>query len=253
MATYNKRGYKPKDKKQEVEQLDSTTAEVFNTLDESASKSEQWIEKNSKPLFYGLVLVAGLILSFLAYTKYVVEPTELEASNELAFPKKYFDQANTASGAAIDSLLTLSLEGADGNYGFLDIATTYSSTKAGNIANYYAGVSYLKMKNYEQAIAFLGDFSSSDVGLSPVAYGAIGDAFSGLEQYEDAISYYEKAAAYDNNFTAPLFLFKAAQLSMHAEDFSNAEKLFTQIQKSYAASEQGKDIAKHINSAKYAQ
>jgi hypothetical protein len=53
MATYKKRGYKPSDKKdqQQVDEMQSTTAEVFNTLDETASKSEQWIEKNSKPLF----------------------------------------------------------------------------------------------------------------------------------------------------------------------------------------------------------
>ena len=46
--------------------MQSTTAEVFNTLDDTASKSEQWIEKNSKPLFYGLVVVIVLILGLLA-------------------------------------------------------------------------------------------------------------------------------------------------------------------------------------------
>ena len=51
MATYKKKGYKPKDKKeQEALDMQSTTAEVFNTLDDTASKSEQWIEKNSKSL-----------------------------------------------------------------------------------------------------------------------------------------------------------------------------------------------------------
>ena len=75
MATYQKRGYKPKKEKvtQEVEETfdetQSTTAEVFNTLDETANKSEQWIEKNSKPLFYGLITVAALILLYLLYPK----------------------------------------------------------------------------------------------------------------------------------------------------------------------------------------
>ena len=50
MATYKKRGYKPKKEKavNEVEETydetQSTTAEVFNNLDEAANKSEQWIE-----------------------------------------------------------------------------------------------------------------------------------------------------------------------------------------------------------------
>ena len=127
MATYKKRGYKPKTKaeKEEVIEENSTTAEVFNTLDETASKSEQWIEKNSKPLFYGLVGLVVIFLVFLGYNKYIVEPNELEASNELAFPRKYFDEAATA-GSGVDSLLRLGLEGADGNYGFLDIAESYS-------------------------------------------------------------------------------------------------------------------------------
>ncbi|MCG8753185.1 hypothetical protein G1K86_13375, partial [Tenacibaculum finnmarkense] len=80
MATYKKRGYKPKKEKveQEVEEnfdeAQSTTAEVFNTLDDTANKSEQWIEKNSKALFLGLVAVAAVILGYLAYNTFISEP-----------------------------------------------------------------------------------------------------------------------------------------------------------------------------------
>ena len=47
MATYKKRGYKPKTKEEKVEAVEehSTTAEVFNTLDETASKTEEWVAK----------------------------------------------------------------------------------------------------------------------------------------------------------------------------------------------------------------
>ena len=59
MAVYKKRGYKQKavkeqfDKEAEVaaEELESTTAEVFNTLDETANKSEEWVAKNQKYIF----------------------------------------------------------------------------------------------------------------------------------------------------------------------------------------------------------
>lgn len=255
MATYKKK-YKAKNKaeQQQVEEMESTTAEVFNTLDETANKSEEWIEKNSKPLFIGLIVVAALILGTLAYNKFIAEPTEKEASNELAFPRKYFDQAVTSSGVAIDSLLNLGLEGADGKYGFIDIASTYSGTKAGNLANYYAGVSYLKLNKYEDAIASLSKFDSNDELLGPVALGAIGDAFADIDQPEEALEYYEKAAnKKDNDFTAPLFLYKAAQTAMSLKEYSKAESLFTKIKKNYSKSDQGTDIDKFINSAKYAQ
>ena len=64
MATYKKK-YKAEGKKQEnqIDESEFETAGVLNTLDETASKSEQWIEKNSKPLFYGLIAVAVLIVT----------------------------------------------------------------------------------------------------------------------------------------------------------------------------------------------
>ena len=255
MATYKKRGYKPKDKKdqQRVEEIDSTTAEVFNTLDETASKSEQWIEKNSKPLFLALISVVVLFLAYLGYSKYIVEPNEIEASNELAFPRKYFDEAATA-GSGIDSLLNLGLEGADGKYGFLDIAESYSGTDAGNLANYYAGVSYLQMKEYEKAIAYLEKFNSDDTLLGPVSLGAIGDAFADIDQPEQALEYYEKAANKQNNeFTTPLYLYKAGQTAMQLKKYDKAASLFTKIKENHPTSDQGRDVEKFINAAKYAQ
>ena len=254
MATYKKKGYKPKNKK-EVNQIDESefeTAGVLNTLDETASKSEQWIEKNSKPLFYALVGIVVIFLAYLGYNKYIVEPNELEASNELAFPRKYFNEAETA-GSGVDSLLTLGLEGADGKYGFLDIAESFSGTDAGNLANYYAGISYLKMKDYEKAIEYLSKFDSDDEMLGPVSLGAIGDAFADINQPEDALDYYEKAANKKNNeFTTPLFLFKAGQIAMDLKDYSKATSLFTRIKEDFSKSDQGRNIEKFIAAAKYA-
>ena len=255
MATYKKKGYKPKDKKgQEALDMQSTTAEVFNTLDDTASKSEQWIEKNSKPLFYSLVVVIVLILGFLGYNKFIDEPREEAASNELSFPRKHFNDADLAAGSEIDSLLQLGLDGADNKYGFLDISSQYSGTKAANIANYYAGVSYLKLKEYQKAIEYLSKFSSNDEILAPTAIGAIGDAFADIDQTEDALEYYEKAANLkDNEFTTPLFLFKAGRTAMDLGQFSKAEKYFSRIKDNYSSSNAGKDIDKYIYSAKYAQ
>ena len=51
MATYKKRGNKVKGENTEQKtalEKNSTTAEVFNTLDETASKSEDWVIKNQQ-------------------------------------------------------------------------------------------------------------------------------------------------------------------------------------------------------------
>jgi tetratricopeptide (TPR) repeat protein len=253
MATYKKK-YKAEGKKEQKEFDESTfeTAGVLNSLEETASKSEKWIEKNSKPLFSALVAVVIIFLAYLGYTKYISEPNEIEASNELAFPRKYYDQASTA-GSGIDSLLTLGLEGVDGKYGFLDIADSFSGTNAGNLANYYAGVSYLEMKQYDKAIEYLERFNSDDEMLGPVSLGAVGDAFADINQPEQALEYYQKAAdKKDNDFTSPLFLYKAGMTAMELEQFKKAASLFTEIKDNYPSSDQGKDVDKFINAAKYA-
>jgi len=252
MATYKKKASKSTENKQEIVQDKSTTAEVFNTLDETASRSEQWIEKNSKPLFYGLVLVAVVILGYLGYNKYIIEPTEKEAANELAFPRKHFNEANTVS-VGVDSLLNLGLDGADGKYGFTDIASTFGGTDAGNLANYYAGISYLKLKQYDKAIEYLSKFSSNDELLGPTAIGAVGDAFADINQPKDALKYYEDAANKKaNQYSTPLFLYKAGITAMELKEFSKALTLFKKIKSDYPASSQGGNIDQYISSAEFA-
>ncbi|MCF6280016.1 MAG: tetratricopeptide repeat protein [Flavobacteriaceae bacterium] len=255
MATYKKKGNKVKNKAGEsisAIERDSTTAEVFNTLDETASRSEKWVIKNQKNIFIILGVIVTAILALMAYNNFVGGPKEITAANELAFPKKYFEQAEI-SAVATDSLYTLGLEGADGKYGFIDIASEFSGTKAGNLANYYAGISYLKMKKYPEAIEFLEKFSSDDEALGPVAKGAIGDAFADLNQPEDALEYYEKAAAErDNSFTTPLFLFKAGNTALDLGKSDRALAIFETIKKNFPKSEEARDIDIYINKAKYA-
>ena len=84
MATYNKRGYKaPKEKELDgnyieeninVEDKDSTTAGVFNSLDETASKTEAFVEKNQKVIFGIVGAVALVVVGHLLYQKFVAQP-----------------------------------------------------------------------------------------------------------------------------------------------------------------------------------
>ena len=251
MATYKKTGSKVKKNQNKIEEQ-STTADVFNTLDETASRSEQFVIKNQKTIFIALGLIVALILGYLPYQKYIKAPKEKEAANELAFPKTYFEDANVGS-VAVDSLLTLGLNGTDGKFGFIDIASEYSGTKAGNLANYYAGISYLKLKNYKEAIEYLEKFSSEDELLGPIAKGAIGDAFADIDQPEDALDYYLNAANLrDNNFSSPIYLFKAGNTAMNLEKFSKALEIFNRIKTDYPNSEEAKNIDIYISKATYA-
>lgn len=251
MATYKKTGSKAI-RGQNKNQDKSTTAEVFNTLDETASKSEQWIIRNQKTIFVVLALIVAAILLYTLILKPINEAKEKEAADELAFPKINFENA-MSNPVAVDSLLILGLNGADGKYGFIDISSEYSGTKAGNLANYYAGISYLKLRSYKEAIEYLEKFSSDDELLGPTAKGAIGDAFSDIGQLEDALEYYLEAANMrDNNFSTPIYLFKAGNTALDLEEYDKALDIFNRIKKDYSDSDESKNIDIYINKATFA-
>lgn len=255
MATYKKRGYKPKTKveKQEAEQEESTTAEVFTTLDEGASRTEEWVVKNQKGIFIAIAIIAIGVLGYLGYEKFIQQPKELEASNEMFQAQNYFNDA--VNGAvAKDSLYTLSLKGGEGKYGFLDIIDNYGGTKSGNLAHYYAGMAYLNTNKYQEAIDQLEDFDSDDEILAPLAQGAIGDAFMQLEQPEEALSYYEKAGNMrQNNFTAPKFLLKAAITALELGQNDKARNFLTTIKEEYSDSAEANEVDVYLGMAKTAK
>ncbi len=239
MATYKKRGHKPK--KRDAIEDQSKTAEVFKTLDEGASKTEEWVIKNQKYIFILIGIVAAVVLGYLGYDKLIQEPKQSEAMNDMFQAQQYFDQA--VNGVEKDSLFNLALNGGEGKYGMLDIINNHSSTKAGNLANYYAGMAYLNLKDYQNAITYLGDFSSDDDALGPISKGGIGDAFVQLNQPSDALDYYVKAAEMKtNDFTTPMYLFKAAVIAMQLGKNGQALKYFNRIKDEFSKSTEATNI-----------
>ncbi|GAA3783005.1 hypothetical protein GCM10022271_14130 [Corallibacter vietnamensis] len=250
MATYKKRGYKPKTKEEvvQVEEEQSTTAEVFNTLDETASKTEDWVIKNQKYIFVIIGVVAAVVLGYLGYNEFVAKPKQTEAMNDMYQAKKYYNEA--VNGTSKDSLYTLALNGGEGKLGMLDIVSEYSGSQAANLANYYAGMAYLNLKDYKNAVTYLSDFSSDDEILAPMAKGAIGDAFVQLNQKEDALSYYEEAAKMrTNEFTTPMYVFKAGVIALELGKADKALTYFKDIKDNYANSNEAANIDVFIGKA----
>lgn len=252
MATYNKRGFKsPKPKEIEdieenvdidVDAKDSTTAEVFNTLDVGASKAEEWVVRNQKYIFGIVGAIALVTVGYLLYQKFVVEPKQLEAADEMFVAQQNFQKAIDATTGQ-DSLFNLALNGAEGKFGFIKIAEEYSGTDAGNLANYYAGIAYLNTGKNTEAISYLDKFSSDDMILSTLAQGAIGDAFAQKNQLKEALDYYKKAAEMNvNDLTTPRFLLKAGQTAYTLGQKADALKYFTEIKEKYESAPEARNI-----------
>ena len=260
MATYKKRGNKVrKPKVKDVADLEeiqfdgeSTTKEVFDTLDQTASKSEEWLEKNQKAVFTILGIILLGILVYVGYTRFIQAPKEIKSADDFAYAKSLFFEAKKAT-QNIDSLYTIALNGKDNKFGLIDITKEYSGTKAGNLANYMAGIAYLNIGDYKNAIGYLENFNADDDVLGPIATGKIGDAFADLDQLDDALEYYIKASKItDNEVTTPLYLFKAGNTAMDLHKFDQALTMFNEIKEKYPNSDEAKRIDLYINQAKYA-
>ena len=220
-------------KKKKIDQAE----EQLQSVEQSLSRAEQYLEENQNMLMY---IVGGILLvvaGFLGYQRYYVAPMEEEASREMFFAEMFFEQ---------DSF-RLALEGTAQYYGFIDVASEYGVTHTGNLANYYAGLCYRNLGDYTAAIEYLDKFDANDEILAAVALGTIGDCFMEIDQAEEALEYYEKAAnKRDNTFTAPIYLKKAGLTAESLGEYGKALKMYQKIQNDYKDSPEATDIEKYI-------
>ena len=209
----------------------------LEVVEHALSSTEHFIEHNQKNLTIGLVVIVVIVGIFLGYKRFIVSPKEKDAKNEIFSAEQYFEK---------DSF-DLALNGDGNNLGFLDIIDQYKITKPGKLARYYAGISYLKLGKYQEAIEQLKKFKLKDKLVNPMAQGAIGDAYAELGDEQEAIDYYLKAARENvNSFSTPIFLMKAAELMEASKDYRGAVDLYREIQKEYPESNEGRKIEKYI-------
>ena len=236
MATYRKKSIKSRSKNSENSINESTTAEVFDSLDVGASKTELIVSKYQNYIISFVVIAVFSVLGYLGYQNFILQPKSEEANNELFTAQNYFNLALT-NNENKDSLFILSLNGSEGKYGFLDIIENYKGTEAANLSYYSAGMAYFNLNDFEKSIDYLGNFSSDDEILNALALGAIGDSFAELNQLNDALdSYISAYNSSDNSFSAPKFLLKAGNIASLLGNKSEALKFYTKIKEDYSKS-----------------
>jgi len=214
--------------------------EPIQRIEETLTKTEQFIEDNKKMLSTVVTILIVVIVGFLLIKKYYIGGKEQEAQNQIWAAERYFEQ---------DSL-QLALNG-DGNYlGFIDIVNSYRWTKTAKLAHYYMGLIYLNQGEFDLAIKHLKKYNGRDKLVSTMAMGAIGDAYMELGDAQKAAKQYKKAAEKNtNDLSSPLFYLKAGWAYEEMNDYKNAIKMYEAIKYKHHGTTESRDIEKYIAKA----
>lgn len=219
-----------KSKKEQEE----TLVDIVEVRDQAVS----FYERNQNLIIgvaAGVILLVG---AFLAYQMFYKAPKQKAASNAMYMAEYQFSRDSFA----------LALENpGTGFEGFLDIMQNYSGTDQANTAKYYAGISYLNLGRYQDAIDMLKSFNAPTALLKATKAGALGDAYSELGDFANAESFYKKAgSASDLEAIAPYYLQKLGMLYQHQGKDAEAQTIFKQITDKFPTTDWSKEAEKFV-------
>ena len=218
---------------------------------ENINNREAFFMKYKKAILIAVAAIIVVIAGVFLYISQISGPREEKASTALSkgqtyFNNEMFEQAVNGDGA--------------GFVGFAKLADEYSGTKAGNLANLYAGLCYANLGKWAEAQKSLDAFSTEgDQMISPASQAALGDAYAHLNQLDKAVDAFKKAAdmadskAEDdaNNSLSSTFLIKAGEVLESQGKKDEALKIYQDIKKKYVNSMlvQSAEIDKYIERA----
>ena len=192
------------------------------------AESEDFVRRNRNVLLGILVVIVAAVAGAFGYNYWRTEQN-VQASNAMFKAVDYWEA---------DSL-NQAMKGDGKHPGLAKVATEYSGTKAGNLADFYAGVASLKEGKFQEAYNYLDKFSSSDYLVQSRAYALMGDAKLELNQPKEAAELYAKAADHNaNDFFSPGYVLKEGVALEAAKDNAGALKAYDRILNDYATSQE---------------
>ncbi|MBQ8154693.1 MAG: tetratricopeptide repeat protein [Prevotella sp.] len=204
-------------------------------IQEQVNKAEAFFEKYKKAVIIGVIAVIIIVVGAILLNNYYFTPRANEASTELAKSQELFNNEQ------YDKALV----------GFQKVASDYSSTDAGNLAQLYIGICQANLGKWQEAVNALENFNGKDDAMiSPAAEGALGNAYANLNQLDKAVEHLKKAAKMaDNNALSPTFLIQAGEILESQGKKDEALKLYQEIKEKYFNSMQYQTIDEYIERA----
>ncbi len=213
---------------------------IVEVVQESRDATTDWFEQNKSlvlGLIGGLLLILGI---FIVYKYFIKEPKEKAAKTAIYKAEQQFARDSFA----------LALENPGGGFeGLLDVIDNYGGTKTANLAKLYAGISYLNLGRFDDAISYLESHSSAGDYSPILKNGNLGDAYAEKGDFTTAASFYSKATtAGEDALLTPYYLYKLGLLAKKNGNASKALAAFQRIKDQYSTSNEGTNIDMLIKS-----
>ena len=193
---------------------DETAIDKMNShLTEAGSK----IADNKKIILIAvgvILVVAAFVLSYL----FIYRNPHMEAAFE-----------------AYNGVETQALNDSTAAAQYMEVADKYKSDSAGKLAALSAGETLYSQGRYEEAAEYLKRFSSNDDVLEANALVLTGDCYVNLENYDEAIKYYQKAirTADNNPQIVPRVLLKEANVYDAQGNYGKALECYQTIKSNF--------------------
>lgn len=226
-----------------------TTVETTETV----QPAKGFWDRFSKPIIYIGSAIIVLVGAWYGYKKFIVEPKEREANEQLFAAESLFDKMGTI-GFNKDSV-NIVMNGGDLEgqkiTGVLKVISNFGGTKAGDRARYIAGASYLQIKEFDKAIKYLKEFDGNGATqIQSNAFVMLGHAYAEQKKTADALSAYKKAASVndkDEVFASNALLIAAA----YAQTINNNKEaidLYEKVKEKYPSTNavQNGDVDKNL-------
>jgi tetratricopeptide (TPR) repeat protein len=205
---------------------------------QAENKIEAFFYRYKKPITYVAAAIIIVVGGWYAYQKFVAQPKEEKAQAAIFKAEEYFRADSLRKG----------LDGDATSKGFLYIIKTYSGTKTGNLAKFYAGVSYLRLGEFDNAIKYLDDFSTDSKQIQALAWQRLGDAYSEKGNKSKAVDLYKKAGRHFelDEINSSESLFRAAQLLESENKPKEAVEIYKELKEKFPKTDKGGQAERYI-------
>ncbi|MBU2019305.1 MAG: tetratricopeptide repeat protein [Bacteroidetes bacterium] len=195
--------------------------------------------KENKNVRFATIAVGGVVvlaLGYFAYKAFIFNPAEQKSMEGGYVGLNY--AAMDSTDLAIEELAPF--------------VKKYDGKKGGEVAQFTLARQYMAKGEFAKALENLSDVDVEDTYVQIHAIGLQGDCYSEMKKWNDAVDMYIKASEMDiNDYTTPMYLFKAALLTeLKLEDPAAATVMYQEIKDNYLAFANQKTIERYVERAK---